>query len=345
MELTTQAVDKILEALAPALSAELERVLQDVRQQQEEEFRKRLEAATREAENTAARLAETQKAQAIAETREAVSAELQTQFAQTLQQSSDQLRADFTQQSEAAAAQWDAEKARLQDQVNLWRTYAEGQRQLAESGSQAEMLTRFLNLSEPFASAVAVYVAKADGLALWKSRGKGAFPELVSQDTADPEAFFKPLVVRERTIAAVCAVQPYKAEPLEFLAASLGRAIEAFGMKLQTPVPRPAAAASAAAAPAAAPPAANEKLAAEARLAARLLVSEIKLYNEQDVKDGRAASNLYSRLKKQIDEGRDQYRQRVDTAAVSRDYYHEELVRVLADGEESRLGSDYPKTS
>jgi hypothetical protein len=346
MELSTQAVDKILEALAPALSAELERVLQEARQQQEEEFRKRLEAAIREAETTAARLAETQKAQAVAETREAVSAEMQAQFAQTLRQTSDQLRADSTQQSEAAAAQWDAEKARLQDQVNLWRTYAEGQREMAESGSQAEMLTRFLNLSEPFASAVAVYVTKADGLALWKSRGKGAFPELVSKDTIDPEAFFKPLVVRERTVGAVCAVQPYKAEPLDFLSACLGRAIEAFGMKLQTPLPRPAAVASAAAAaPAAAPPAPNEKLAAEARLAARLLVSEIKLYNEQDVKDGRAASNLYSRLQKQIDEGRDQYRQRVDTGAVSRDYYHEELVRVLADGEESRLGSDYTKTS
>jgi hypothetical protein len=344
MELRTQAVDKILEALAPALSAELERVLQEARQQQEEEFRKRLEAAIREAETTAARLAETQKAEAVAETREKVSAEMQTQFAQTLRQTSDQLRADFTKQSETAVAQWDAEKARLEDQVSLWRTYAEGQRQLAESGSQAEMLTRFLNLSEPFASAVAVYVAKADGLALWKSRGKGAFPELVSKDTIDPEAFFKPLVVRDRTVAAVCAVPPYKAEPLDFLSVCLGRAIEAFGMKLQTPVPRPAAVAAPVPSPGT-PPVADEKLAAEARLAARLLVSEIKLYNEQDVKEGRAASNLYSRLQKQIDEGRDQYRQRIGTGALSRDYYHEELVRVLADGEESRLGSDYTKTS
>jgi hypothetical protein len=160
-------------------------------------------------------------------------------------------------------------------------------------------------------------------------------------------------VVRDRTVAAVCAVQPYNVEPLDFLSGSLGRAIEAFGMKLQTPVPRPAVPAPApvpARAPAAppVPPVADERLAAEARLAARLLVSEIKLYNEQDVKEGRAASNLYSRLQKQIDQGRDQYRQRIvsaGTGAVARDYYHEELVRVLADGEESRLGSDYPKTS
>jgi hypothetical protein len=211
------------------------------------------------------------------------------------------------------------------------------------------MLTRFLNLVEPFAAGVAVYVAKADGLALWKSRGKGAFSDLVSKDTIDPESFFKPLIVRERTVAAVCAVPPYVAEPLDFLSSCLGRAIEAFGMKLQTPVPRPPAIAAAAAplSPSSAPsvaatPVADEKLAAEARLAARLLVSEIKLYNEQDVREGRTASDLYVRLQKQIDQGRDQYRQRIDSAAVSRDYYHEELVRVLADGEENRLGSAYP---
>ena len=345
MELRTQAVDKILEALAPALSAELERVLQEARQQQEEEFRKRLESAIREAESAAMRLAETQKEQAVKDACDKVSAELQNQFQQTLRQTIDQLGADFASRSEAAAAQWDVEKTRLQDQVDLWRTYAEGQRQLAESGSQAEMLTRFLNLVEPFAGAVAVYVAKADGLALWKSRGKGAFSNLVSQDTIDPESFFKPLVVREKTVAAVCAVQPYKTEPLEFLSACLGRSIEAFGMKLQTPVPRPGASAPPTAPPAPAPPAApvaDEKLGAEARLAARLLVSEIKLYNEQDVRDGRAASDLYVRLQKHIEQGRDQYRQRIDTGVVSRDYYHEELVRVLADGETSRLGSDYP---
>lgn len=289
------------------------------------------------------RQAETQTAQAVADTREKVSAEMQAQFAETLRQATNQMQADFAQQSQASAVQWEAEKARLQDQITLWRTYAEGQRQLADSVSQAELLTRFLNLAEPFASAIAVYVTKADGLALWKSRGKGAFSDLVSKDTIDPEAFFKPLVVRDRTVAAVCAVQPFKAEPLEFLSACLGRAIEAFGMKLQTPAPKPAAAAVPAPAPAATTTVViDEKLAAEARLAARLLVSEIKLYNEQDVRDGRAASNLYARLQKQIEQGRDQYRQRVDTGIVSRDYYHEELVRVLADGEMSRLGSEYP---
>jgi hypothetical protein len=384
MELRTQTVDKILEALTPALSAELERVLQEARQQLEEEFRKRLETAIHEAENAVMQLAEAEKQKAVAdlrdrisaetqaekekaiadtraaisadfqvrnekaieETREKISTEMRNQFQETLRQTIDQLGADFAKQSQAAAEQWEVEKGSLQDQVNLWRTYAEGQQQLTESGSQAEMLTRFLNLVEPYAGSVAVYVSKADGLALWKARGKGAFSELVSKDTIDPESFFKPLVVRERTVAAVCAVPPYKVEPLDFLSACLGRAIEGFGLKLQTPVPRPPAAAAAAAATPPPAPATvsirNEKLAAEARLAARLLVSEIKLYNEQDAKDGRAASDLYKRLQKQIDQGREHYRQRVDTATVTRDYYHEELVRVLADGDAARLGSGYP---
>jgi hypothetical protein len=369
MKLSTQAVDKILEALAPTLSAELERVLQEARQQQEEEFLKRLETATHEAENAVMQLADAEKEKTLAEARQKLTAELQiekekavseacekvstdmrNQFHETLRQTIDQLGADFAQQSEANAAQWEAEKAGLQEQANLWRTFAEGPQQLAESASQAEMLTRFLNLVEPFAGAVAVYVAKADGLALWKSRGKGAFPEHVSQDTIDPESFFKPLVVRERTIAAVSAVQPYKPEPLEFLASCLGRSIEAFGMKLKTAVPRlpaAAAAASAVASGAAGGPVPgvsipDEKLNAEARLAARLLVSEIKLYNEQEVGTGRAAADLYTRLQKQIDQGRDAYRQRIDAKAVKRDYYHEELVRVLADGDAARLGANYP---
>src|SRR5436190_643287 len=304
MELKTQTVDKILEALAPALSGELERVLQEVRQQQEEEFRKRLEDAIHDAEKAALQLAEaekekavaevrakmtaefqTQKESAIADTREKVSADMRNAFQETLRQTIDQLGADFAKQAQATAQQWEAEKSSIQDQANLWRLYAQAPQQLSESGSQAEMLTGFLNLVEPFAGAVAVYVAKADGLALWKSRGKGAFPELVSKDTIDPESFFKALVVRDRTVAAVCAVPPYKVEPLDFLSSSLGRAIEGFGLKLKTAVPRPAEPAVAANAAVGGAPSStvslpNEKLAAEARLAARLLVSEIKLYNE-----------------------------------------------------------------
>jgi len=69
-------------------------------------------------------------------------------------------------------------------------------------------------MTEPFAPALAVYVAKTDGLALWKTRGKAAFPEIISQQTTDPEFYFKVVTVRGKKVAAACAAQPYKAEAL-----------------------------------------------------------------------------------------------------------------------------------
>ena len=58
----------------------------------------------------------------------------------------------------------------------------------------------FLIGAEAFAPNLAVYVAKADGLALWKTRGSRLFPKVVSKETIDPEAYFRPIVVRERPL-------------------------------------------------------------------------------------------------------------------------------------------------
>jgi hypothetical protein len=87
----------------------------------------------------------------------------------------------------------------------------------------------------------------------------------------------------------------------------------------------------------------EEKLHADAKRFARLLASEIKLYNEQRVLEGRANRDLYVRLKRDIDRSRDMYEKRV-SPTVSRkvDYFHDELIRVLGDNDPSTLGSDYP---
>ncbi len=71
---------------------------------------------------------------------------------------------------------------------------------------------------------LAVYVAKVDGLALWKSRGKASFPAIISRDTTDPEAYFRTINVRGKAVAAVCAAPPFSRETLDFLTASLERA-------------------------------------------------------------------------------------------------------------------------
>ena len=81
----------------------------------------------------------------------------------------------------------------------------------------------------------------------------------------------------------------------------------------------------------------------DARRFARLLVSEIKLYNEQKVKEGRESADLYERLREAIDRSREMYDKRVQPPVAAKfDYFHYELVSTLAEGEETKLGEDYP---
>lgn len=81
----------------------------------------------------------------------------------------------------------------------------------------------------------------------------------------------------------------------------------------------------------------------DARRFARLLVSEIKLYNEQKVAEGRNQSDLYQRLREYIDRSREMYDKRVKPEVAQRyDYFHNELVATLAEGDEGKLGTAYP---
>ena len=77
----------------------------------------------------------------------------------------------------------------------------------------------------------------------------------------------------------------------------------------------------------------------EARRFARLLVSEIKLYNEDEVERGRSSRDLYQRLKDDIDRSREMYEKRIAAEIrAAHDYFREELVRILADGDPDALG-------
>jgi hypothetical protein len=81
----------------------------------------------------------------------------------------------------------------------------------------------------------------------------------------------------------------------------------------------------------------------DARRFARLLISEIKLYNASKVNEGRRNGDLYERLRDEIDRSRKVYDKRVSpTVAGKFDYFYDELVQTLAEGDPSKLGESCP---
>lgn len=77
----------------------------------------------------------------------------------------------------------------------------------------------------------------------------------------------------------------------------------------------------------------------EARRLARLLISEIKLYNEDQVQEGRKNNNVVERLKEDIDRSRQLYEERVDPRVRDKtDYFYQEMVRLLGAGDPKTLG-------
>ena len=81
----------------------------------------------------------------------------------------------------------------------------------------------------------------------------------------------------------------------------------------------------------------------EAQRFARLLVSEIKLYNEAKVKQGQKTRDLYDLLRDDIERSRQLYRERVaENIRVSTNYFNDEIVRILADGDEGAMGKPLP---
>jgi hypothetical protein len=75
---------------------------------------------------------------------------------------------------------------------------------------------------------------------------------------------------------------------------------------------------------------------------ARLLVDEIKLYNQAKVAEGRKNKDLYDRLKEDIDKSRSTFKKRYgNTVAANADYFQAELVRSLAEDDLSIMGPNF----
>ncbi len=127
----------------------------------------------------------------------------------------------------------------------------------------------------------------------------------------------------------------------------------------KAPDPEPAAevvevSAHAASAAASAPAAATDPFAGlspedaethrKAQRFARLLVDEIKLYNQAKVNEGRRHKDLYDRLKEDIEKSRSTYQKRYgSTAASGGDYFMKEVVRNLAEEDLAVMGANFKK--
>lgn len=74
----------------------------------------------------------------------------------------------------------------------------------------------------------------------------------------------------------------------------------------------------------------------------RVTVAEMQLARPEACRAGRSQKNLYVFLKQEIDKARDTYRKQYMTIPSMVDYLHLELVQTAAEGDEVKLGADYP---
>lgn len=198
---------------------------------------------------------------------------------------------------------------------------------------------------------------------------------------SDQESVMLPLLVRDKAVALIYAdggteKHQLDCSALQSLVRMTGLWLEVFATRKSAglsaapaaePAPRPQAMAAAATAtpapaPVAAPPAPVEAAAPpapspapaavpageegevhkKARRFAKLLVDEIKLYNQNKVTEGRQNRDLYDRLKDDIEKSRASYEKRYgNTVAKEGDYFNQELVRILADNDSALLGNNF----
>jgi hypothetical protein len=86
----------------------------------------------------------------------------------------------------------------------------------------------------------------------------------------------------------------------------------------------------------------QEEIHRKAQRFARLLVEEIKLYNQDKVLEGRKNNDLCERLKDAIDKSRSTYQKRYgNTVAASGHYFEDEVKRSLAEDDQKSASSNF----
>lgn len=243
---STVSLHRLLRAVSPALEAELERIFEEQKEKLVGEAEERLRTALLEQEAELKTRAGAEQARVLAETadriRRETAGELESQFEQKLAAELRALKDRLDQASQEAQSLWQRERAELGEESARWRALAEFFARTGEIRSQAGILRQFLEAAHHFAGSVALYLERPGGLGLWGGDEGSAFPELVSEETRDPDWYWVPITIRSRTVLTVAASEVRGREALDILATGLKRAIENLGLRLGArPVPGEAA--------------------------------------------------------------------------------------------------------
>src|SRR5258708_5669233 len=197
--------------------------------------------------------------------------------------------------------------------------------------TQKEILRALLDAGSGYCSRIALFVVKAGAASGWQSRGFGddeAVKDFALDLTAGPGAHT--YQKRIPTPGNNPEMGAPEAEPA-------GEVVEGAGAQASA-VEAPAAARD----PLAGLSPEDADAHRKAQRFARLLVDEIKLYNQAKVAEGRRHKDLYDRLKEDIDKSRGTFQKRYgNTAAATGDYFHCELLRSLAEDDISIMGSNF----
>jgi hypothetical protein len=230
-------------------------------------------------------------------------------------------------------------------------------------GFQDNDIIKTMNLN-PLSALVARAIQDGVPAAGAASAFDGRFLAVVTPPAED-NCLALPLVVKDKVAALIYADGGAAADgmldpsALSVLTRVAALWLEVSALRKSGPPPAeeahaPAAAAAAAAtsfaapAPAPAVPTApapvEDDLHRKAKRFAKLLVEEIKLYNQPRVAEGKHNRDLYERLREDIEKSRATYDKRyAETPVAAADYFNQELIRVLADNDASLMGASFPR--
>jgi len=299
----------------------------------------------------------------LARGRQDVSAEVERRWSAVL----DAQKATDRRELETAVAAARADAERLLASVPLEPepgTLLHAFQAIDRAGSLSDVLSAIARVASTVTSSAVLLVANGQQLQRWTSSGPAASPASATVDhqpggvaaealslgrvvRRDGTSIAAPLLLDGRAVAVLYAAKGDNgrsaeawAETIETLArygaAQLGAITALRTVQAREWIRRPRSI------PPAEYPSSGSQVepdAQSARRYARLLVSEIKLYNEAAVRDGRAGRDLLHRLGPEVERARRLYEERVPTTVSGRaQHFHQELVQTLAGGDASLLG-------